>query len=454
MTRPIAAARADVEGDGDVDAQDLENVKNSFGRDGYAIDAPDSAAPVLTIERPLDDSIAVANRLRVRGVANEELFGANVAGAQASIDPEDARRFEAWVTLDAGLNALQVQAQDLACNTGSARARVTFDVTLDPDPTGDGKANVLDVSLVSSCQQADLATDCRCRRADLDRNGAVDQVDLDAVKDAFGGDGFPVVPRDRTAPLVTIVDPAADATLAASPYDVTGTVDDASASVRVNGVAAELTPGTPPSYRASIPLLAGANRIDVDAEDPACNIGRVGVDVSLTPVLASLELVPRGLRFSEIAGSKPFQLLGHYSDGTRRDLTLASTGTTYEVERLYVAPAALRWTASHHRRVRASRVSLHATPDSKRAARWSSRKASNCSSSPSIRRAARCAPAVQASRYARRVAFLDGTTRDLTDPEEGTIWASAGPEIVAVSPEGVASAVTRAPLRSRRRTSR
>ena len=45
--------------------------------------------------------------------------------------------------------------------------------------------------------------------------------------------------------------------------------------------------------------------------------------------LQSLTVVPRALRFSELNATAQLAVTGHYSDGSERNLTAASTGTTY-----------------------------------------------------------------------------------------------------------------------------
>ena len=54
------------------------------------------------------------------------------------------------------------------------------------------------------------------------------------------------------------------------------------------------------------------------------------VTVTTTPVtLESLAVEPRALRFSEVNATAQLAVTGHYSDGSERNLTAASTGTTY-----------------------------------------------------------------------------------------------------------------------------
>jgi len=163
----------------------------------------------------------------------------------------------------------------------------------DPDVNDDGVVNVLDVSLVSSCLGEAPASNLQCRAADLDGDGDIDQVDLEAVAARFGETGFPVA--DRTPPVLTLTAPQNLAFLSEASALVTGTVDDASATVQVNGVDAPLS-GTPAAFAVWVPLVEGTNRVTAVARDPFANTATATrtVTVDTSPPRVTIDSPPDG----------------------------------------------------------------------------------------------------------------------------------------------------------------
>ncbi len=91
--------------------------------------------------------------------------------------------------------------------------------------------------------------------------------------------GFSVTTGLITVPKVTITAPAPLSLFSKSPITVTGTVDNASEKVLVNGVTASLS-GT--SFTAqSVPLREGTNILTATATDPSGNVGTASVSVTL-----------------------------------------------------------------------------------------------------------------------------------------------------------------------------
>jgi len=74
---------------------------------------------------------------------------------------------------------------------------------------------------------------------------------------------------DATAPVVTVTSPADGATVDQASVVVSGTVDDTSATVIVNGVAVH--PAADGSWSVTISLASGTNTISVSAVDAAGN---------------------------------------------------------------------------------------------------------------------------------------------------------------------------------------
>ena len=72
-------------------------------------------------------------------------------------------------------------------------------VAPDPDLTGDGVVNILDLSVVGRCFGHNPLTTPGCACADTDDNGAVDQADLSFIRNGYGQSGFPVGVNSCTA---------------------------------------------------------------------------------------------------------------------------------------------------------------------------------------------------------------------------------------------------------------
>ena len=121
------------------------------------------------------------------------------------------------------------------------------------------------------------------------------------VQTSLAQSGYPIEAADTTPPVVTITSPTASAVLSASPVEVSGTVDDATSAVSVNGVPAAVTPGTPALFSAQVPVSEGQNLLRALARDGACNEGRASVAV----VLASGGTSGAGVIAGEVYDDRP-----------------------------------------------------------------------------------------------------------------------------------------------------
>ncbi|MDJ0848599.1 MAG: Ig-like domain-containing protein [Myxococcota bacterium] len=215
----------------------------------------------------------------------------------------------------------------------------------DPDLNGDGIVNILDASLVGSCQGFDPAESCGCRRADPDHDGVIDQTDLDYVLGAFGESGFPVEPADETPPVLTIDRPADGAVVEAASVVIEGRSDERPFAVRVNGLPAELVGAM--SFRAEVPLPTGTEEqeIEVVVTDLACNETRTTLRVARSasdrfPPLVTLE-APTQVQPSEVirATARVVDDRGVVETRFFVDGLLVSTATEEPFELAYNAPA-------------------------------------------------------------------------------------------------------------------
>lgn len=98
--------------------------------------------------------------------------------------------------------------------------------------------------------------------------------------DGFTGRDSVAVTLDTTPPAITLMAPSDGAVLADPTVEVTGSVDDPSATVTVNGSPVALTGG---QFSAAISLTIGPNTIEVAAEDTLGNGSTVTIQVTYTP---------------------------------------------------------------------------------------------------------------------------------------------------------------------------
>ncbi len=105
------------------------------------------------------------------------------------------------------------------------------------------------------------------------------------------------VPVDSTPPEVTITEPANLSLVPASPIRVSGTVDDETSTVKVNGTSVPLNAQT---WTATVPLQEGKNTITAVANDPSGNVGTASVQITLdtTPPMVVIESPTEGFSTS------------------------------------------------------------------------------------------------------------------------------------------------------------
>ena len=185
----------------------------------------------------------------------------------------------------------------------------------DPDLNDDGVVDILDISLVGGCFGQDPATNSVCAIADRDGDGVIGADDINNVVQHYGETGFPIGNEDTVPPAVTIDSPVSDSLFNSPSVTVSGTVDDETANVSVNGQAVVVAGGT--YTAAGISLAEGRNVISVIATDDAGNVGSASVQVTLdtspptvtveTPgegaVLTSLQVDVAGLVNDIITGT-------------------------------------------------------------------------------------------------------------------------------------------------------
>lgn len=119
--------------------------------------------------------------------------------------------------------------------------------------------------------------------------------------------------RDTIPPTVLITSPANLITLGSSPINISGTVNDATATVTVNGIPATIANGQ--FTVSNVTISEGMNTIVARAIDPANNVSTASVNISLdsTPPHIAITSPPDGY----VATSSPVTVTGIINDIVR-----------------------------------------------------------------------------------------------------------------------------------------
>ncbi|MBW8005851.1 MAG: hypothetical protein FVQ06_08725, partial [candidate division NC10 bacterium] len=149
----------------------------------------------------------------------------------------------------------------------------------DPDLNNDGVVDHADLEIIKGSVGKRCGESGFNELADINHDCLVDLFDLVFVARAFGQSGFPTEEQDTTPPVVTITAPPDQSLLNATPIAVSGTVDDDTATITVNGIQATVSAGT--FTAAGVPLQQGVNTLTATATDPAANVGTASIQVTL-----------------------------------------------------------------------------------------------------------------------------------------------------------------------------
>ena len=203
-----------------------------------------------------------------------------------------------------GINTVSGTATDLAGNTASASVTVRLDKTAPSiSVTSPGANAVLAASsvaisgTVSDALSGVASMTCNGLPATLSGGGftctagllpGLNTIHFQA-EDAAGNSATSSLQVSLSAaPAVHIVEPANFSFLNISPITVRGTVSDASATVKVNGVAAPVSSG---AFSVVIPIVEGNNSITAVATTPAgfAGTGSVQVTLDTTPPRVTIQ---------------------------------------------------------------------------------------------------------------------------------------------------------------------
>ncbi len=239
----------------------------------------DTTAPPLSVTSP---AYALTNS------ALATVAGATQAGAKLTVNGNlvtvgSGGAFSTTVTLVEGTNTLTVVATDLAGNSATVVKTVVLDtlppaVAITSPSDGDPIADVVHVVGTAelgahlTVNGVNVAVDSSGGwNLDLSFAGGSHTITATAT-DTAGNSATATVTLafDTTAPIVFVTAPANGLTTNHSSVVVSGTVDDVTAIVLVNGIVVH--PNAQGAWSVPIALLEGSNTITVSAMDPAGNM--------------------------------------------------------------------------------------------------------------------------------------------------------------------------------------
>ena len=252
----------------------------------------DTIAPSLTVLAPADGDVFRTTAVFVGGRTEA---GATVTVNAAALATNETGSFGGEVAVSPGdrtdgRRVLVITARDVAGNEATVLRTVTIDVNAPITRTDLAGTAGRDGWYVSAVSVTLTSEDAESGVAGIEyrTNGGTwfayggpfllaDGVYVLEVR-ARDVAGNTEVPRatsirvDSMAPVVRILSPAQGSETEEASVEITGNVDDPTAVVIVNGEEVVPDPDTR-FWRTVVPLLAGANAIDVSARDPAGNVG-------------------------------------------------------------------------------------------------------------------------------------------------------------------------------------
>ena len=180
----------------------------------------------------------------------------------------------------------------------------------------------------------------------------------------------------------------------------------------------------------------------VRAKDGAGNTGEFSVIRRFTVpppvVLQSITVLPRGIYFAQLDADKPLAVTGHFSDGTTRDLTPGSAGTTYESSNRFVAKVSADGVVTS--------AGNGSTTIAVRHQGFSANVTVNVEVGVTLQALQMTPESVTlrsagvAEQLSVNGAFSDDSIKDLTAAATGTVYESSHPSVATVSPDGLVTA--------------
>jgi RHS repeat-associated protein len=268
----------------------------------------DTLAPQVTLDSPIDGSLAAATPITVGGaIVEAHLTALTVDGVPADVNGD---RFTAEIPLAEGSNTVTAMATDALGRTSSATLTVRLDttapqITVDTPPDGTVvDATAADIGgWVADANLASVTVNGIQATVDGDRftatgvpltegPNAIEAVATDQVGNSATSPTIAVV-RDTLAPELTIATDQLPDLTAAATVVLTGTVVDPNLStVTVGGVEAAVSADT---WLLEVALTEGDNTFTVRAED---SLGHV---TETAPVTVVRDATPPAIAITEPA---------------------------------------------------------------------------------------------------------------------------------------------------------
>ncbi len=301
--------------------QDSVNVLLDTTPPNIGIDSPINAAVLAAAAVTVTGPVSGATSVVVNGVP------ATIVNGAYTVD----------LILVEGSNTITATAVDAAGNSASSSIDVTVELAGAvilavniTSPVDAAEVSDSPVTVTGTASPASVAVKVNGLSAPVASDGSfsvgvpltVGSNTITAVASRAGSDpasdtvNVTLLPSgDVTSPSVLITDPLTGADFTFSPIPVSGTVDDDTAEVTVNGVTALVVNGT---FSATVPLVPGANPIVATAIDPADNVGTNTISVNLNtegvedtePPVATIDS-PRN---NAVVTSSPITVTGFVND--------------------------------------------------------------------------------------------------------------------------------------------
>jgi len=252
----------------------------------------DTTPPALTVVSPTPGLVLNQRSVEVNGTTDRDAT-LTVNGLDVTVDISGS--FSVRIPLSEGPNSIKVVATDPAGNQAVTVVGVSVD-TVPPALTitrpGGPYSNNRVVGVAGQTEVGASVTINGGPADNIASDGSFvgnatlgEGVQTITVKAADGAGNIATVVKsitvDTAAPIVTILSPGSGQTLTTPTLLVSGTVNEPSATLSIQGLVVAVTPTG--GWSTYVQLLVGPNTITVVATDPAGNAGTASITETYTP---------------------------------------------------------------------------------------------------------------------------------------------------------------------------